>query len=418
MFASLLNVYSLLLGMGILLAGSGLLGTLLGLRAGLEAFPQWLIGLIMSAFFIGYVLGSYLCPMLIRRVGHIRAFVVFAAIASVASFAHGLLVYPLLWWILRVVVGVSVLGLYMVVESWLNETVRQQRGQVFAIYMMISLIALGLGQYLILLYGPGELASFALVAMLFCLGLIPVAMTQVSQPTQVEIPRFSFRTLYRASPVGFWGTFTSGMITGGFWGLSALYAQSIGLSNVGIASFVSAAILGGALLQWPIGLLSDHRDRRIVLALVCIAGAVATVGIFLVAGQSLPGLLAMTVLYGGFSFSLYALCVAHTHDRADISQVLEITRGLLLLNGIGASFGPIIGGLVMQFGSSARLPLVFGAIMVMLSLFTLYRIYTDRPVPPEERSVFVPVTRTSAMAAELDPRSDLERELELKPPVD
>lgn len=412
MFASLMNVYSLLLGMSILLAGSGLLGTLLGLRAGLEEFPQWTIGIIMSAFFIGYIVGSYLCPHLIRRVGHIRAFVVFAALASVASLAHGLLPNPVVWWILRIIVGMCVLGLYMVVESWLNESVRQQRGQVFAIYMMVSLLALGVGQYLILIYGAESLASFVLVAMLFSLGLVPVALTHVSQPAQVVMPRFSFVKLYRASPVGFVGTLVSGLITGGFWGLSALYAQEVGLSDIGIASFISAAILGGAILQWPIGILSDHRDRRIILVLVCLAGAIATVGIFWVAGQSLSGLILMAILYGGFSFSLYALCVAHTHDRMDISEVLETTRGLLLLNGIGASLGPIIGGLVMQFGASNILPLVFGGLMLVLSIFTVYRIHSDRPVPPEERSIFVPMTRTSTVAAELDPRTDIEPELE------
>jgi len=233
MFATVASIYSLLLGMGILLAGSGLLGTLLGLRAGLEGYSELLIGVIMSAFFLGYILGSFLCPPLIRRVGHIRAFAALASTASVASLLHGLMVDPVVWWVLRVITGISVLGLYMVIESWLNEQVRHKRGQVFAVYMMVSLVALGVGQFLILAYGPSSLASFVLVGMLFSLGLLPVALTPVSQPVPVQTPRFPLVRLYHQSPVGFVGSFTSGMITGTFWGLSAVYALAIGLDALG-----------------------------------------------------------------------------------------------------------------------------------------------------------------------------------------
>jgi MFS family permease len=414
MLATVASVYSLLLGMGILLAGSGLLGTLLGLRAGMEGFSELLIGVVMSAFFLGYIAGSFLCPPLIRRVGHIRAFASLAAVASVASLMHGLVVDPLVWWGLRIVTGIAVLGLYMVIESWLNEQVRHKRGQVFAIYMMVSLIALGMGQFLILAYGPGSLASFVLVGMLFSLGLLPVALTPVSQPVPVQTPYFPLKGLYRRSPAGFVASLVSGMITGTFWGLSAFYALAIGLDELGVALFISAVIFGGALLQWPIGHLSDNRDRRVVMVMVCLAGAIAATGIFAVAEVSLIGLLATAVLYGGFSFSLYALSVAHTHDRLDVQHVLDATRGLLLLNGIGATLGPILTGLVMHFTDSRTLPIAMGILLVLLALFIQHRIRIDRPVSAEEQGEFVPVTRTSPMAAEMDPRTDMAPELELK----
>jgi len=416
MLATVTSIYSLLLGMGILLAGSGMLGTLLGLRAGLENYSDLLIGVIMSAFFLGYILGSYLCPPLIRRVGHIRAFTAMAAVASVASLLHGLIMDPVVWWVLRVITGIAVLGLYMVIESWLNEQVRTHRGQVFAVYMMISLVALGAGQFMILAYGPGSLASFVLVGMLFSLGLLPVALTPVSQPVPVQTPGFPLRGLYQQSPAGFVGSLVSGMITGTFWGMSAVYALAIGMNELGVALFISTVIFGGAVLQWPIGHLSDNHDRRMVMVLVCLAGAVAATGIFIVADLSLPVLLAVCVLYGGFSFSIYALCVAHTHDRVDVSHVLDATRGLLLLNGIGATLGPIITGLVMHFTSSRSLPLVMGVLLVLLALFIQHRMRVDRPVPTEEQGDFVPVTRTSAVAAEMDPRTDLEPELDLAQP--
>ncbi|OOG25375.1 MFS transporter [Thioalkalivibrio denitrificans] len=413
MLATVASVYSLLLGMGILLAGSGLLGTLLGLRAGAEGYSELLIGLIMSAFFVGYIVGSLVCPSLIRRVGHIRAFAALAAIASTASMLHGLIIDPVVWWVLRAVTGIAVLGLYMVIESWLNEQVRHHRGQVFAVYMMVSLIALGAGQFLILFYGPGALASFVLVGMLFSLGLLPVALTPVSQPIPVEAPHFPLKGLFRRSPVGFVGSLVSGLITGTFWGLSAVFALAVGLDELGVALFISAVIFGGALLQWPIGHLSDNRDRRVVLVVVCLLGAIAATAIFAVAGVSTTALLVAAVLYGGFSFTLYALSVAHTHDRVDVHHVLEATRGLLLLNGIGAALGPILAGLIMHFTDTRTFPLVLGVLLVILALFIQHRIRIDRPVVPEEQGEFVPVTRTSPVAAELDPRTDMEPELEL-----
>ena len=414
MLATVASVYSLLLGMGILLAGSGLLGTLLGLRAGAEGYSELVIGLIMSAFFVGYIVGSLVCPSLIRRVGHIRAFAALAAIASTASMLHGLIIDPLAWWVLRIVTGIAMLGLYMVIESWLNEQVRHHRGQVFAVYMMVSLVALGAGQFLILFYGPGALASFVLVGMLFSLGLLPVALTPVSQPIPVESPHFPLKGLFRRSPVGFMGALVSGLVTGTFWGLSAVFALAVGLDELGVALFISSVIFGGALLQWPIGHMSDNRDRRMVLMVVCLLGAIAATAIFAVAGESRTALLVAAVLYGGFSFCVYALSVAHTHDRVDAHHVLEATRGLLLLNGIGAAIGPVLTGLIMHFTDTRTFPLVMGVLLVMLALFIQHRIRIDRPMPTEEQGEFVPVTRTSAVAAELDPRTDIEPELELK----
>ncbi|HHQ69050.1 MAG TPA: MFS transporter, partial [Halothiobacillaceae bacterium] len=167
MFQALIQVQSLILGMGVLLAGSGLLATLLGLRAAEEGFSDGIIGLIMSAFYLGYVIGTLLIPRLIRRAGHIRTFAALAAISSAAAIMHGLWVEPWVWVVLRLINGVTLLGLYMVIESWLNTRASSHRGQIFGTYMMVSLFAYGAGQFLIGIHGPMEVATFAIVALLF-----------------------------------------------------------------------------------------------------------------------------------------------------------------------------------------------------------------------------------------------------------
>ncbi len=406
MGSSLRSVYSLLLGMGILLMGSGLIGTLLGLRAESEGFSELAIGIVMSAFFVGYIVGSWLIPAVIARVGHIRTFAALAAISAVAALAHALWVDPVVWWVLRLINGISLLGSYMVIESWLNEQVVEKRGQVFAIYMMTSLLALGAGQFLLLLYGPESIQSFMLVAMLFALGLIPIALTPVTQPVPIQTARLPLRELYRRAPVGTIGAGVSGLVTGSFWGLAAVFARDIGLADAWVAAFLSAAIFGGAMLQYPIGRASDGHDRRKALMLVSALAALGSVGIFLTIGQAPALTVVVGLLWGGFAFSLYALSVAQTYDRLDASEALEATRGLLLMNGIGSAVGPMLAGLVLFLSNASALPLTFSVLLLAYILYVALQLRKEAPVPVPEMADFVPVTRTSPMAAEIDPRTE------------
>lgn len=406
------SVFSLLMGMGILLAGSGLLSTLIGLRASVEQFSELAIGLLMSAFFAGYIVGSYLCPLLIRRVGHIRTFTALAACSAIVALLHGMIIDPWVWGGLRLINGICLLGLYMVIESWLNDQAHSKRGQLFAAYMMVSLAALGAGQFLIAIFGPEGQGSFSIVALLFCLGLIPLALTRVNQPVLAATTNLPMRELLRISHVGAVGSFASGMITGAFWGLSAVYALSIGLSNSGVALFVAATIFGGALLQWPIGHLSDRYDRRVVLLWVALASAAMAGLIFAVSDRSLLILALAAGAYGGLSFSLYALSVAQTHDRMHTGDTMGATRGLLLLNGIGATMGPLVVGAAMHFSQTVTFPLILALLLLFLAMYTRRRIKLDPGgVPAEERSEFVAITRTSATAIAMDPRTEGEMEL-------
>lgn len=412
MLRYIFSISSLLSGMGILLIGSGLLGTLLGLRGSEEGFSEAVLGIIMSAFFIGYIAGSVLCPKIIRRVGYVRTFAVMAAISSVVALLHGLVVDPYVWWGLRILNGISLVGLYMVMESWLNEQITQQRSQIFGIYMMVSLISLGIGQFLVLIYGPSSLASFALVSILFSLGLMPVALTRTTQPTPMESSSFPLKSLFRAAPVGAAGSLLSGLVTGSFWGMAAVFAHKLGLSETLVVTFIFIAVFGGALLQWPLGRLSDNRDRRQVLFWIALCAAGLALLLLVLHAISTIAFMIVALLYGGFSFSLYAISVAQTHDRLDSSQILDGTRGLLMLNGIGASIGPFSAGIVMSLLGSRGYPILLALVLCGLALFIKWRISLDEPVPEEERGLFVPVTRTSTIAVEMDPRTYSENENE------
>ncbi len=407
MLSKILSVYSLLLAIGILLIGNGLLTTNLAVHASIESFPDTVTGIIMSAFFMGFVIGSYLCPRLIQEVGHIRAFAVFSAFGTVSVLSHGLFVDPVIWWILRTLTGIAIVGIYLVVESWLNILItKQHRGQIFSIYVTVNLLALGCGQYVMLVYGAGELATYALCAVFFILALVPIAVTRIPQPTFVEVPKLNLRRLMKISPLGLVGALVTGLSNGAFWGLGPLYAHNIGFTQADIAIFMSATIFGGAILQVPIGHQSDRFDRRKVLMFVCLFSAISAIAMYSFADISRLGFILSAIVYGGFSFAVYSLSVAHTNDHIQTEEVMEATRGLLLLNGIGAAIGPVIAGLLMQLIGNQSLIIYFATVFIMLSIFAFVRINMSEPVPSEEQGDFIALSRTGTAAVEMDPRAD------------
>lgn len=407
MLRTILSLVSLLAGMNILLMGVGLLGTLVGLRAGLEGFSAITIGLIMSGYFAGYTVGIYLCPPMIRRVGHVRAFATFATIASAVAVAFVLVVNPLAWIAFRILIGACLVGLYMVVESWLNTLApAQRRGSFFSLYTSSTLLAMGIGQYLLLL---GEVASFELFALstvIVSFALVPVLLTRVQQPEVVETPNLSLRALYLLSPLGVIGTLLAGIAAGAFWGMGPVFAHLNNFSDTEVAGFMSATIFGGALLQWPIGHLSDFFDRRSVIMLVATgAGALAAAG-YLLLPMAMPFLLTGAVIYGALAFTLYALCVAYVNDYLQPSEILDATRGLLLVFGIGAALGPTLAGFAMGAVGGGGLLLFNACVLLGLGIYTVYRQQRRVAPPVEEQGEFVPMVSTSPVALEADPRTE------------
>ena len=402
----LVRLSTLLSGVALLVVGVGLLFSVLGLRAGLADFSSITLGLVTSAYFVGFVLGTYLCPVMIRRVGHIRAFAAMASLASTMPILHALWIDPWFWGALRLVTGVCMVGLYIVLESWLNSLAPNAlRGRLFAVYMAINFVGLAVGQWLILVGDRLGFVPFAMVSVMFSFALLPITMTPVDEPEPVEAPRLSLRSIYEASPVGMGAALSSGLITGAFYGMAALFAQGVGFSDAQVASFVAAAILGGAFFQWPVGHFSDTHDRRLVLMWVCIFGAgVCGLG-YLLAGVSPDSLIPLAVLFGGLIFAIYGLCVAHVNDVIDSSRLVEFSGGLLLIHGIGAAIGPVAAGVVMDVAGSSSLMLYFAAVMGSLALYALKRLRYFTPVPAEEKSTFVAMGGGSQAVLQMDPRS-------------
>jgi MFS family permease len=391
---------------GLLVVGTGLMFSAIGAQAGLANFSGLVTGLIMSAYFAGFIFGTYACPAIIRRVGHIRTFAAMASLASCIPLLHVLWLNPWFWGGLRFVTGVCLVGLYIVVESWLNVVaVSEQRGKVFAAYMAVSGVAMALGQWLILFGDRFGFVPFALVSILFSFALLPITLTPVSEPEPTEAPTLGLGALFAISPIGVIGAVASGLLSGAFYSLGHIFGQGVGFSERGIATFMAATILGGAVMQWPVGHLSDRFDRRWVLFWVCIACAsVAGTGFYL-AREYEDSLIFLGILYGGLSFTVYGLSVAHVNDLIDPGRVLEVAGGLLLLHGLGATAGPTLGGVMMDFLGPESLMLYFAVVLVLLAL-SIWR-YSGTTLVAEvtsHKSGYVMMSGGSQAVLKMDPR--------------
>lgn len=395
-------ISSLLGGVALLLLGHGLLNTLLTLRGVAEGYSTGLIGLLMSGYFAGFLVGTWLAPSLIRRVGHIRTFAFYAALASVAVLLHVIIVNPWVWLVLRVMYGVALVTLYMVIESWLNAQVSgEKRGQVFAVYMAVNLGALAAAQQLLSLDSPMNFTLFALAAILVSAALMPITLTRQAQPAQPDMPPTDLLQLARIAPLPLMAAGISGLTLGGFWGLAPVYASQSGFDASGVGLLMSVTILGGAVLQWPIGLFSDKHDRRLVLLWVVGVGAALAVAMTpLTAG---PALLGVMFLWGGLAFSIYSIAVAQMVDQLHPDEILSGSSGLLLANGFGAAFGPVVAGGLMSFFGPKALPVFFAVTLAFLALYSYFRARRVFDLVTEPHGHFTPMLRTSPTVLELMP---------------
>ena len=401
MSTTLLPTGLLFAGIALLLLGSGLLNTVVALRGSLEGFSDTTLGLIGSTYFLGFFLGTFIAPRLIRRMGHIRAFAFFGAAVAACMLLHALIVHALFWMLLRVITGVALVGFYAVIESWLNEqTPAERRGQVFAVYMAINLLALAGAQQLLRVDGPENFTLFAIAAIFVCLSLLPVTITRLAQPTIGQTTKLDLRMVWRAAPAAFVGAISSGIAMGAFWSLGPIYGERIGLDPGGIAVLMTSAILGGALLQWPIGRLSDSGDRRQALGLVATA-ATLTAAVMVALGSFEMVALVGFFIFGGAAFTIYPIVVAHLIDHLHQHDILAGNTGILFLHGGGAALGPMIAGGLLEYVGPTGLPLHFAISFAPLAIFALLQARRSKDEIIDEAAEFAPMLRTSAVALDM-----------------
>ncbi|WP_449469209.1 MFS transporter [Sphingobium chungangianum] len=405
MLLAIQPVRSLLLSIFMLMAGSGFLATLISLRLNRAGSGTMTIGIVATAYFGGLIIGSLRAGGIVRRVGHIRAFAAFVALLSASTLSYALWTQPLFWMLLRLIDGICVAGVFVCLESWLNDRAEpEMRGSVLAAYMVALYSGQAIGQLLLGASGSLPAVPFQIASILISLAIIPLCLTRSSAPAPVEASAFSLRSLLAASPLGAWGAVATGLMLGAFYGMAAVHVRRLGLDLAETAHFMMIVILGGVALQWPLGRLSDRHDRRRVIVGSFAVAALVSVALSLIGAGGLL-LMSLGALFGGLSFALYPLCVAHCNDRLLETERVAASGRLVLLYSIGAALGPVLAAGFMTAAGTGGLFLFIACCAGLAMMVGLWRQRASEPVPDQYQQEFQIMPRTTPMAALLDPNS-------------
>ncbi|MGJ8622612.1 MAG: MFS transporter [Yoonia sp.] len=389
MLRNLIPLSALLLGSAFLLFAGGVNSLILPIRGDAEGFTATSLGLLGTGWALGYVAGCLRMPALVAQVGHIRAFGAMCAMASIAVLLSLVLITPWVWIPVRALSGFCFAGAAMIVESWLNErTDAASRGKVFGIYTMVNLAATTAGQMVLTLGDARGYFFFVLAAMVYCLALLPTAISATTTPKPLTSVKLNLRGLWKNSPIAVVAILMVGVSNAAFGTLAAVYAGRIGLELDYIALFASIPILAGAASQIPIGIASDRFDRRIVLIGIGVVALVADL-LFLFGGFTSPWIV-MTIagLFGATVFAMYPVIVAHASDHAAPGTFIQVSGGLLLVFGIGSIFGPTLAGYAMTTFGAPTLFAVTGVAHVLLVLFALVRLKYAPAVASADKGTF------------------------------
>jgi MFS family permease len=408
----LFSIGAILFSAAIFIAGNGLIGTLIPVRARLAGFSIDSLGLVGSAYYLGFVAGCFAGPRLLARVGHSRTFAVCAGIATATTLFQSIFISAPVWVLMRAGFGFAAASLYMVIESWLNERAPQEsRGRIFATYMTVNYGSLIVGQMLFASNRPTSFTLFDLCAAFYALCLIPVGLTLLPQPQAAAVPKLRPVRLYRIAPVGVVGCIAVGLANGALWAWAPIFAQDHGLSRAWLSIFMSALTLGGAVVQLPLGRLSDRMDRRLVILGICVASAAVGVMLYLFADRGPRDLLILIAIFGITALPFYGLSVAHANDRVPRESFVEVSATLLMLNALAACFGPSLAAKVIEHFGSQALFLYTAAIHVAMAAFVVWRLIARDSLIGETRDKYEMVPQQGSPASlELDPRGPEEKQ--------
>lgn len=390
--------WALMLGMLLLMLGNGLQGTLLGVRGSIESIQPSTLGLIMSAYYLGFLVGSWHSPKMLARVGHVRVFAALGSLASAAFILYAALVEPWAWFALRLIVGFCFAGIYVVAESWLNHSATNEtRGQTLSLYLIVQMGGIVAGQLLLNVGDPAGYELFVLISVLVSVSFAPILLSTSPTPHHAAARSMPLGELLRVSPFASVAMLLLGGVFAALFAMSSVYATSQGLSVAETSAFITAIFLGGLLFQYPLGWLSDRIDRRL---LIVIASAVAAVGasVAMLVDDNPQLLVVCAFLIGGMANPMYGLIVAYANDYLELDQMASAASGLLFLNGAGAVTGPVLVGQAMaRFGNGAYFVLL-AMLCAGIALWGLWRM-TRRAHSVENQAPWVPVSsRTTAYA--------------------
>ncbi len=404
----MVSLFSLFFSLVLVVTGNAYLLTLIGVQLGQTGTEPTLVGLIMVCYSVGFVAGAFFAPKLLLRVGHIRSFAALAALAAMASITYPLIDTLWFWGVLRALGGFAVAALFVAIESWLSAVAsNDNRARLFALYQIATYSAAAGGQLILepgLAAGPN--VAYSLGALLLMAAVIPLSISRLHSPPLEDSASMSLKRLWNITSLGLLTALAAGILISGFYALVPLYATLTGVATDEIGNLMSIAVISAMVLAWPIGWLCDRVERSRVLLIIALVAGIAA----LLAALGSEWDYALRVLFLAIIMaiiaSIYSIAVAITNDLVDPKDRIAASSTLMLSYGLGSIIGPAAGAWLMQALAPSALFFGYGALLLLLGGYTLYRRGQQAPVPVEEQEHFVVAVPESQVASEFDPRTE------------
>ena len=388
---TVLGAWGLFIAVLLVMLGNGVMNPLLGIRAELEGFSTTTTGIVLGFYYVGFLVGASVAPWLVVQVGHIRVYAALASLASTATLIYILTPSPLVWSGARLVTGFAMSGLFIVAESWLNDaTTNRTRGRLLAVYMLVLMGGLALGQMLITLADPSGIILFIVASILVSVAVIPITLSTSPGPRLALPDKLPIRRVWEAAPLGLVAAFGQGVGVAALLSLAAVYSARVGMSVDRIAVFITAAIVGSVVLQGPIGVISDRVGRRRVIMSVGLLGAGACLAMVHTDPLSWSALI-ISFLVGGLALPMYPLALSHINDRVPPGSAVGVSSVVSFVTGVGAIIGPISAAFVMDATGPEGLFWFIGIVYLAITALAVLRLLTHEGVPVKERRAFTMV---------------------------
>ena len=166
---------------------------------------------------------------------------------------------------------------------------------------------------------------------------------------------------------------------------------------------MSATVIAGAIGQLPLGWLSDHCDRRMVIIMASLCASIAAIGHVFASQYMHTAIIACAAAFGFFALPLYALCAAHLNDQVKEDEYVEASSGLLLLYAAGAVVGPLLAAALMDGFGTQMLFIFTGVVHLALVCFAIVRLSFRKPTAIEDKMTFSDTLVSTSTVANLDP---------------
>jgi MFS family permease len=309
------------------------------------------IGIVAAAWAIGMLATASHIPRLAARFGAVPFILAAVVAGSALTVGYTLTDSVVVWFVLTLLHGVVGGVPWVVSEIWMNVVAEEkQRGRVMAVYAMLVALGLALGPFVLQVvgvYGPTPFLTCAALALLVALPLLPYWKTA---PPIEHRADSGYVTVIVGAPLAMLAGFACGLGEQVAFSFLPVYAVGAGVSAETGALWLSVFVIGNVVLQWPIGWMADHFDRRAVLAGCTLASALLVVVLSMLSAQSLV-IIAVIALWGGLSFSIYPVGLALLGQQFGDRDMARANTAFSMLYIFGGLIGrPLAGAAMDTFG--------------------------------------------------------------------